>query len=108
MPTQSKSPYESRVKAGIAWLEENAPEGWKGKIDLQKLDLCSQYDCILGQIYGHYLDSPSRAREHPRPAKNGFAIDGDIPYFSFSALTVEWKRQLRPLLGKKVKPKKRP
>ena len=45
-----------RVQAGMDFLDERRPE-WRGEIDRNILDLASQTDCILGQLYGHYRDA---------------------------------------------------
>lgn len=45
-----------RVQAGIDFLDERHPE-WRGEIDRNILDLSSQTDCVLGQLYGHYMDA---------------------------------------------------
>lgn len=41
----------SRVKAGIAWLEETEGPDWVDRIDLRKLDLQSGSACICGQVF---------------------------------------------------------
>jgi hypothetical protein len=44
---------ETRVAQGVALLDEKLP-GWVNRIDLDKLDLASTCDCILGQEFkGH-------------------------------------------------------
>jgi hypothetical protein len=40
-----------RVVRGAALLDERMP-GWEAKIDLDRLDLNSAWDCVLGQLYG--------------------------------------------------------
>lgn len=42
---------EERVQAGATFLDANVPGWWK-KIDLEKLDISSPFDCIIGQLYG--------------------------------------------------------
>jgi hypothetical protein len=46
---------EERVAAGVAWLDEHAPD-WVGRIDLERLDLTSPCRCILGQTVGDFWD----------------------------------------------------
>lgn len=46
------------VRKGAALLDENGPQGWREKIDLDKLDQDSVTRCVLGQVYDNY-DSDS-------------------------------------------------
>jgi hypothetical protein len=48
-----KMNLEKRVNRGIDWLDENI-EGWRDKIKIEKLDIGSARDCILGQLLGSY------------------------------------------------------
>ena len=42
------------VERGAALLDERKP-GWDRKVDLEKLDLYSPCNCVLGQVYGDRL-----------------------------------------------------
>ena len=42
---------EARVIAGMLYLDAITP-GWKKEINVEKLDLRIDEDCILGQLYG--------------------------------------------------------
>jgi hypothetical protein len=42
-----------RVAAGAAWLDVAAP-GWVDRIDPGTLDLSSDADCVLGQVFGSF------------------------------------------------------
>jgi len=44
-----------RIERGAALLDTAAP-GWEGKIDLNTLDLSSGWYCVVGQVYGDYID----------------------------------------------------
>ncbi len=39
----------TRVQAGTAWLDDALP-GWADKVDLDRLNLASSCNCILGQL----------------------------------------------------------
>jgi len=41
------------VITGPSLLDDKYP-GWYKKIDLEKLDMYSAYNCILGQLYGTF------------------------------------------------------
>lgn len=42
------------VANGMAYLDEVAP-GWESKIDLDRLNIGSKFNCVLGQVFGNYL-----------------------------------------------------
>lgn len=44
-----------RVHKGIEFLNQKNP-GWHQRIDTDKLDINSIHSCILGQLYGSYMD----------------------------------------------------
>ncbi len=51
----NREQLEGYVDAGIALLDEKcAFKDWRGKVDLERLNVRSSSDCILGQIYGCY------------------------------------------------------
>lgn len=43
--------YAERIAKGAVFLDERQP-GWRRRVDLDKLDLFSLDDCVLGQVYG--------------------------------------------------------
>lgn len=63
--------YERRVRRGAALLDRrvarhpgSAIRNWRNKIDLTRLDLLHEKDCILGQLYGNFFEAPGIGREH--------------------------------------------
>lgn len=44
---------EERVAKGAELLDKKVP-GWEEKIDLNELKLDDCWDCIIGQVLGHY------------------------------------------------------
>ena len=44
-----------RIARGVKLLDEQNP-GWRRKLDLEELNLGSTKACILGQVYGDYMD----------------------------------------------------
>lgn len=53
---------EQRVANGAAWFDERGPSDWRTRIDPDALDVESEYDCPLGQVYGSYFGAPYDAR----------------------------------------------
>lgn len=46
----------ARVRRGMAVLDEQGPPNWRQLIDTKHLRIESLYDCVLGQLYGCYLE----------------------------------------------------
>lgn len=58
------------VRRGAAFLDATSP-GWAERIDPRRLDMGSCDECILGQLYGDYLDGLARI---------GFVRDVETPW----------------------------
>jgi hypothetical protein len=54
MKRTTKAEAASRVARGVKWLDEAVPD-WRSKIDLQELDLTSECNCVLGQLFGDFF-----------------------------------------------------
>ena len=88
---------KQRIGAGIRLLDDFGPPNWRAKIKLNKLDVMSGGNCVLGQIYGDYHKGcymlgidPSR-----EAARRGFnAPDTPLQGMEFAALTRGWKLAL--------------
>jgi hypothetical protein len=92
-----------RVAAGAALLDERLP-GWADKIDLTRLDLSSDCNCILGQ---HYQGHPNPISRFGQVANSLCIPDADCELLGFfcaraedgtpagdaeyAALTAEWR-----------------
>lgn len=48
---------ETRVMAGVAWLDENGPAEWWDRVDLFTLNIDSPFDCVLGQVFAADADT---------------------------------------------------
>lgn len=101
MSTES---IEARVARGVALLDEKLP-GWIERIDLDKLDLASGCNCILGQTWSKGDDDGRfTAFELQADALGLYGEDendygfnaGGEDYFEdrpeYDALTAEWRR----------------
>jgi hypothetical protein len=83
-----------RVERGAALLDERRP-GWWEKVSLQRLDLASECDCPLGQIWGGYIKGVAALFGGVRPLdtimqgvpmRYGF----DDPTFDYEEITDLW------------------
>jgi hypothetical protein len=55
MSTTTTDTITERVRRGALLLDMEVP-GWAGRIDDSRLDLAGCPTCILGQLFGSYLD----------------------------------------------------
>ena len=74
---------EERVNEGAAWLDEVDP-GWELKIDLGKLHMASCQQCIVGQVFGNFMQLENRMPlEEFTNADSGYEISEIISDFAF-------------------------
>lgn len=92
-----------RVTSGAARLTERRP-GWFWEIDLNRLDLKSTCQCVLGQLWGGETGSYSRAVEelgfnaYGDDRNHGFdLLSGDYTSNAFDKLQDEWVRVITEL-----------
>jgi hypothetical protein len=82
---------EQRVDRGAAWLDECRPAWW-AEIDLIRLDLDHQEDCVLGQLWGDYFSVPIMLDE---AIASGFDSDHAADTVEYeddvAALTEAWR-----------------
>lgn len=81
-----------RVQAGMDFLDERHPE-WRGAINRDVLDLSSQTDCILGQLYGHYMDALlplGLVDDKARQVALGFELNAWRSDEDYGSLTDAW------------------
>ena len=81
---------EQRVANGAAYLDKILPD-WLDQIDLAVFDVASPCNCVLGQVYGNFDDSPIDARwrlgQYAADDRGFNGADEDLP-----ELTDEWRR----------------
>lgn len=91
---------ENAVDNGIKWLDANGPEGWRDKIDLERLNMADGIDCILGQLYDSYWNAPEDVRgttmgtNSIRDKHCCEMCDGEDPGHTYASLKDEWIRRL--------------
>lgn len=101
----------ARVARGVALLDQAQPR-WMDLIDLELLELSGCYECVLGQVFGSYLDGRAALwpEDPPHPsttsstnalarwsAEHGFfsleILDRqELVYEEYDLLAAEWKR----------------
>jgi len=83
---------DRRVAAGAALLDEKVP-GWRGKIDLETLNIADGHSCALAQVSGSTFND-GLAKYHIAGAPQyGFSIY-DRDEVSYAALNEAWARAL--------------
>ncbi len=91
--------YEVEIAKGAEFLDQNADiEGWRGKINLDKLHMGNIYQCVLGQLFGNYWDV---IHQYDISSANsqamGFMADtfsDDYAENGYDTLNREWKEFL--------------
>jgi len=87
---------DERVAAGAKWLDEHRP-GWWQRIDLDTLNLGDPCQCVLGQLYGHFVYAPDEIWTNNLSFAGGFNAevglrgDYDETVTEFAALTAAWR-----------------
>ncbi|HZE34072.1 MAG TPA: hypothetical protein VE198_21895 [Actinoallomurus sp.] len=93
---------EARVARGAALLDEKLP-GWDQRIDLGRLNLQSECNCILGQEFADRSTSPYMAAVFElglgnwSASEHGFDLLGEEESritereSTYAALTAEWR-----------------
>lgn len=85
---------------GAALLMKRHDPRWYDRIDEDTLDMGSERDCALGQLFGTYADGLHLRRElfvEPVAAAYGFVWAGGfaIRTGGYATLTCAWKRVIR-------------
>lgn len=84
----------SRVARGCRELDASRPDWWQA-VDVDRLDVRSLYHCVLGQLYGRYVDAPRGWLTYPW--HYGFSVKPAGPWsptdaVTYDDLTREWRR----------------
>lgn len=103
--------YSEQVSRGAALLDLHEPQ-WPWRINLDRLDMASQVDDVLGQLYGSYKRGFREVlREQPcvvlfRASDLGFTLpsgdaDPNLPWAraKFAALTNLWRDEIEDRLN---------
>lgn len=101
MKSTKKVEMESRVRAGLTFLDSVYGLGWRKKIKLRRLDLSNPRSCPLGQTDSDYNSHRIKlGLSHGAAYALGFHIMPawlplDYPPSLWAPLTTIWKRILR-------------
>lgn len=96
-----------RVDRGVKLLDKKKPK-WFKKIDLKNLDLNSESNCVLGQVYGSYTDGCDKLNLN-FGIKHGFANPHDVKepdFMKFCDKINAYNDQLKKVWSKRVKQKR--
>jgi len=79
--------YVAIVESGAALMDERAPQGWRYLINMVNLDMASQGNCVAGQVFGSWWDSPRVILCHPAFGRD---LHRDYDAETLDALRVAW------------------
>ncbi|SRR6266571_1570048 len=94
--------FEEQITAGIRFIDEdNDPSVWPYQIELDKLNMQSCTACIIGQLYGDFIEQFDDT-DDPVQYDLGFAAPSLIgldakTFKAYAILTKEWKKKIREL-----------
>lgn len=88
----------ARVQRGLKWLEQTWGPGWEEKIDLETLNLVGVETCVIGQLYGSYVDAINYGvLSNCEACALGFTLDTLESWRTQGKqLQVAWEDALRP------------
>ena len=92
-------PREARVARGVALLDEKRP-GWRTEVNPDTLDMNHDWDCVVGQLYGRFIDGwgPLGLTTQTQATRYGFdavaSLYMDSDQDELNALTEAWRAVL--------------
>jgi len=92
-------PVGKRISAGVKFLNDLEPD-WRSRINEAGLDIGCSISCILGQLFGDYMNGCAELRLDPRKeaAEMGFNVldsESSTTDREFVALTRGWRVALQ-------------
>lgn len=91
------------VPAGASLLDRTHPH-WEYKVSIPRLKMHDPFLCVLGQIFGHFVDG-LRALEIPSASAqvwmHGFYIPPGAWIFPWSQLKHSWTREIEQRIAAK-------
>lgn len=103
------SRYDDRAQHGAAYLDRTVP-GWRDSVKVDHLNLLSEHDCVLGQVYdyrrgatfrsGYDYFCSSMTMNPFWQRSHGFLVVRWLPFLGFSRSLARqeaaWKRVIHP------------
>jgi len=80
---------ENRVKNGVEWLNSVMPF-WYREIDLCSLDIEKPDFCVIGQVFGSYIDIYRQGLNGTQIANMGFTVYYFYEEEKYEDLQDEW------------------
>lgn len=84
---------DATAARGAAWLDERVP-GWADHINLDNFTIASCQKCVLGQLFGNYVDGVSELRIVGQQIWLGFGLDGTRSPSHCGELDEAWRREI--------------
>lgn len=89
--------FEAQIQAGAKLLDEKVGPDWFKKIDLQHFHMHDCFYCVLGQLFGHYIDGLEKiwhlenaiSYDYKLPREHGFSTV-EFDENEYDHLTQEW------------------
>lgn len=78
-----------RVRLGAALLDHKQPD-WRKRIDTANLDLEDTRNCIIGQLYGYYINGLEQLR-----ISGGYGHGFYFDHEDLEAFTYAWLEELQ-------------
>lgn len=98
------TPIPDRVQRGVELLDRVRP-GWERSIDLGSLDIAICTRCVLGQLFGHYVDGKEALGIDGPGDRCGFASAGLLLWGEETALANAWRERIEArLVGSEPEP----
>lgn len=99
--------YELAVNRGIEFLDTHIP-GWEDDIDMEKLNMSSQCNCVVGQLLGFYRALHTVFPHAAKGSYYGFDIPTDVSFNQlpfvdnlWGALEDVWKERINAKVANK-------
>jgi hypothetical protein len=83
----------SRVKNSIELLDSKAPKNWRTLVNWDSLDLSHCELCVLGQLYGNYMDGLDALHLEDGAGKYAFISAGR----QADEMHTEWRKQVKTM-----------
>lgn len=96
--------YRLNVQCGKKWLDDTYP-GWRGLMDVGRMDISQGANCVLGQLYCVYGRSVHmHGWERADAYRMGFSVPSDPDGSKYRELTALWREEIVSGLNRELEP----